>query len=287
MRYALVWRLGLVWGCFSLLTCTPLLPRVGQSRPSPTRETWLACDPADPASISGFVTLGDVVGRDQVPPSSLMSQQPIDALRAHTRLKGEAICVRYADPALLQLPVVWARTAPDESELEHLERYLREGGFVVCPSVHRTLRPALETHSDLVWGDEIWTRDLPAGHPIYAAFHDLSPDVAREDLPEDQMGYSHRLAGLFIRDRLVGIDLSPAASRERRAPTDPIPRRRPQSRHSLGQTIEGLQRYRVGPYVAQQREQLRRLWQQLQVNIAVYALTREGSMVRPALEGEQ
>lgn len=269
--YSPLQSLGLLCCCCILPTCTPLLPPVEEPRSSEPRETWLAYDPANREALSGFVRLGDAWGQGKVPSRRLLSESALEALSSHTGLQGEAVCVRYSEPVLLELPAVWTRSAPDRAELGHLEAYLLGGGFAVCPSIERVLRQAFETHSGLRWGSEVRTGELPADHPIYTAFYDLSSYVPGADSSGAQTGYWHRLGGLFIGDRLVGVDLSPPRTREGPGPTD-------EDQRPLRQSLA---------YLAQERDRSDRVRHQMQVNIVIYALTREGSMARRPGTGDQ
>ncbi|MBM3277419.1 MAG: DUF4159 domain-containing protein [Candidatus Handelsmanbacteria bacterium] len=233
-------------------------------------------NPADPQSIQGFVHLGQVQsmrvnqagaagGGADTGEQLRQLDALVYALENFTQLKADvAPTLTFADPRLLDLPIVMPLSLPNESETEHLARYLLEGGFVLSFAAQfETFREGLEKYGHLVWGQKVWTEYLTETHPLFTAFFPLKgvPRIERALTPEDtsQSGNlggafrqrQDRMQGLFVNGRLAGVEfyLPPRAV------------------------------WRVEQY--EDRAQSQRA-----VNIVVFALTQEGSLTRrrvPAL----
>ena len=180
----------------------------------------------------------------------------LKALTGNTDIEAEVVPLAYTDPRLLDLPLIGLRSWPDLSEMEHLEAYVRKGGLLVGTGLEAKFRPYIDFLSDLRWGPEVWTEDLQRDHPIYTAFYDLRDHTFRDDLPEPRGTYAYRLKGLYINDRLVGLEFSLPTGVERTEPRD-----------------EGHIALRHG--------------QQMSVNIVAYALAREQSAAQRAAQGVQ
>ncbi|MBI2502320.1 MAG: DUF4159 domain-containing protein [Candidatus Latescibacteria bacterium] len=238
-------------------------------------------NPADPQSIQGFVHLGQIqslrVNQAGASGAGLDTGEQlrqldglVHALETFTQIKADlAPSLTYADPRLLDLPIVVPLSLPNEAEMEHLSRYLLAGGFVLnfdTQSEERRTpfeeyREGLEKYGHLVWGQEVWTEYLTEEHPLFSAYFPLKgvPRTGRALTTEDtsaQKGGTprpnlDRMLGLVVQGRLAGVE------------------------------------FYMPPRRAGRTEQYEDIAQsQLAVNIAVYALTQEGSLTRrrvPAL----
>jgi hypothetical protein len=232
-------------------------------------------NPADPQSIQGFVHLGQVqslrvnqagAARGGADTGEQLRQLDalVQALETFTQLRAVvAPRLTYADPRLLDLPIAVPLSLPNESEMEHLSRYLMEGGFILnlgSRSEERwspfgDYREGLEKYGHLVWGQDVWTEYLTESHPLFSAYFPLKgvPRTERALTPQDtstQQGGAPRLRqdrmlGLFVKGRLAGVEFH--------MPARPVGR-------------------------AEQYEDTAQ--SQLAVNIAIYALTQEGSLTR-------
>ena len=225
-------------------------------------------DPADPQSIQGFVHLGQIQsirvnqagaagGGADTGEQLRQLDALVDALENFTQIKADlAPSLTFADPRLLDLPIAMPLSLPNESEMEHLSRYLMEGGFVLSfrPQFD-DYREGLEKYGHLVWGQDVWTEYLTETHPLFTAYFPLKgvPRTERALTPEDTSSQSgslggafrqrqDRMLGLFVQGRLAGVEFY-------------MPPRRVEQYEDTAQS-------------------------QLAVNIAVYALTQEGSLTR-------
>ncbi|MBI4233844.1 MAG: sigma-70 family RNA polymerase sigma factor [Chloroflexi bacterium] len=225
-------------------------------------------NPADPQSIQGFVHLGQIqsmrvnqagasgAGTDTGEQLSQLDGL-VHALETFTQIKADlAPSLTLADPRLLDLPIVAPLSLPNESEMEHLSRYLMEGGFVLSSGMpFEAFREGLEKYGHLVWGQEVWTEYLTESHPLFSAYFPLKgvPRTERtlttEGTPAQKSGSPRlrqdRMLGLFVKGRLAGVEFY-------------MPPRR----------VGRIEQYED---IAQS---------QLAVNIVVYALTQEGSLTR-------
>lgn len=227
-------------------------------------------NPADPQSIQGFVHLGQIQsmrvnqagaagGGADTGEQLRQLDALVHAVESFTQLKADvAPSLTFADPRLLDLPIVLPLSAPNEIEMEHLCRYLMEGGFVLSFGAQfEAYREGLEKYGHLVWGQDVWTEYLTETHPLFTAFFPLKgvPRTERALTPEDtsaqvrfggaQRTRQDRMLGLFVQGRLAGVEFY--------MPPRPVGR--------VEQYEDSAQ-------------------SQLAVNIVVYALTQEGSLTR-------
>lgn len=232
-------------------------------------------NPADPQSIQGFVHLGQIQslrvnqagaagGGANTGEQLRQLDALVHALETFTQVRADvAPSLTYADPRLLDLPIGLPLSPPNESEMEHLSRYLMEGGFVLNfdtrSEERRTpfeeYREGLEKYGHLVWGQEMWTEYLTEDHPLFSAYFPLKgvPRTGRALTPEDTSAqqdgsprpHLDRMLGLVVQGRLVGVEFY--------MPPRPVGR-------------------------AEQYEDTAQ--SQLAVNIVIFALTQEGSLTR-------
>ena len=225
-------------------------------------------NPADPQSIQGFVHLGQIQsmrvnqagaagGGANTGEQLRQLDALVYALETFTQVRADvAPSLTYADPRLLDLPIVLPLSPPNESEMEHLSRYLMEGGFVLSFGMpFDAFREGLEKYAHLVWGQEMWTEYLTESHPLFTAYFPLKgvPRTERALTPEDTSAQQEgsprvrqdRMLGLFVKGRLAGVEFY----------MPPRPVGRTEQYEDTAQS-------------------------QLAVNIVIFALTQEGSLTR-------
>lgn len=225
-------------------------------------------NPADPQSIQGFVHLGQIQslrvnqagasgGGADTGEQLRQLDALVHALETFTQVRADvAPSLTYADPRLLDLPIVLPLSPPNESEMEHLSRYLMEGGFVLSFGMpFEPYREGLEKYGHLVWGQDVWTEYLTESHPLFSAYFPLKgvPRTERaltvEDTSDQKNGpprvHQDRMLGLFVNGRLAGVEFY-------------MPPRRAGRVEQYEDTAQS----------------------QLAVNIVVFALTQEGSLTR-------
>ncbi len=229
-------------------------------------------NPADPQSVQGFVHLGQIqslrvnqagASGGGIDTGEQLRQLDglVNALETFTQIKADlAPSLNYADPRLLDLPIAIPLSLPNESEMEHLSRYLMEGGFVFnFGSQFEAYREGLEKYGHLVWGQDVWTEYLDESHPLFTAYFPLKgvPRTERALTKEDTASQSDelsggarrlrqdRMLGLFVKGQLAGVEFY-------------MPPRRTGRTEQYEDTAQS----------------------QLAVNIVVYALTQEGSLTR-------
>ncbi|MCC7263368.1 MAG: DUF4159 domain-containing protein [Candidatus Latescibacteria bacterium] len=228
-------------------------------------------NPTDPQSIQGFVHLGQVQsmrvnqagaagGGADTGDQLRQLDALVHAMESFSQLKADvAPSLTFTDPRLLDLPIVLPLSLPNETEMEHLSRYLMEGGFVLSfGGQFEAYREGLEKYGHLVWGQDVWTEYLTETHPLFSAYFPLKgvPRTERALTKEDTSSQSgdiggarrqrqDRMLGLFVSGRLAGVEFY--------MPPRPVGR--------IEQYEDSAQ-------------------SQLAVNIIVYALTQEGSLTR-------
>ncbi len=227
-------------------------------------------NPADMQSIQGFVHLGQVqsmrvnqAGASGGGADTGEQLRQLDALvyalENFTQLKADvAPSLTFADPRLLDMPIVLPLSLPNESEMEHLSRYLIEGGFVLSFGMpFDNIREGLEKYGHLVGGQDVWTEYLNETHPLFTAYFPLKgvPRTERALTPEDtsqsgDLGGGRRLRqdrmlGLFVKGRLAGVEF-----------------------YMPPKAVGRVEQYEDSAQ------------SQLAVNIVVFALTQEGSLTR-------
>lgn len=225
-----------------LSRCTPLLPPVGEVDRDPYRAR-VSVDPTDRTAVSGYVRLGVVTSvRLRAGTAGLVQNLNVisDMINANTNIRAErAPNLLLSDPRLFELPaVVVPPDKPTEAELEHLIRYLVEGGFVIAPDAgdfreFRVFREGLEKYAGVVWDSDAYPDVLDDPHPIFTTFFDVT---------------GIRLRGLVVHGRLAGVTLE-------------LPDLGVVPREDRGGVIrDHLPLYRLA------------------VNAIIYALTQEGSL---------
>ena len=223
-------------------------------------------NPADPQSIQGFVHLGQIQsmrvnqsGASGAGTATGEQLRQLDgliyALETFTQIKADlATSLTYTDPRLLDLPIVMPLSLPNEAEVEHLSRYLLEGGFVLGFGMpFEAYKKGLEKYGHLVWGQEAWTEYLTEDHPLFSAYFPLNGEPRTEQGLAKTQGSAlsggssrlrqDRMLGLFVKGRLAGVEFY-------------MPPRRAGRTEQYEDTAQS----------------------QLAVNIVVYALTQEGSL---------
>ena len=123
----------------------------------------------------------------------------------HAELEGQ---ITYDDSRLLEVPIVIPWGEPNESEMEHLTRYLLAGGFLFGPVTER-MQEGLIKYGGLVRGQDFWSERLPESHPVFHSFFDLDvvPSGYWSGISAKWQGWLHT-TGYFIDGRLAAIETS-------------------------------------------------------------------------------
>lgn len=218
----------------------------------------------DPQSAVGFIRFAqvyaDAVGGagepGRVADRARTLDDLIDAFNHYTRIEASQIkAITYSDPLLFTLPLIDPEGVPSEIELELLAQYLGQGGFVLAsPGDFPLFREGLEKYGGLVWGQDMWVERLAADHPLFSAYFRIKGGVPSPGSRAPAEGASppggatdwNFLTGFFVDGRLAAVE------------------------YDLGTAYD--------PDTPQ--ETVRR--QQMAINITVFALTQEGSLVENA-----
>jgi len=220
-------------------------------------------DPKHRQAIKGFINFALIISARSAAAGTLggsfsgsMTQEVnalVNAVNEYTGLQARFIGqIAYDDSRLMDVPIVFANGVPNESEMEHLARYLIGGGFMFRWLPLAT--EALEKYGGLVAGQDFWTQRLALEHPIFTSFFDVRgipsglPPNALGNL-KDSIGNWFYAEGYFIKGRMAGIAFS----------TD------------FGWTNQ--------TYDGDSTRQL-----QMAVNVIVYALTQEGSITQRLMQ---
>jgi hypothetical protein len=171
-------------------------------------------DPGDRQALKGFLKLAHVIASSSIEVGSVGHSNLnlktidllVDALNEFTGIKAEFVgSITYDDERLMEMPVIIPQGAPNESEMEHLARYVLAGGFIFGG----VSTEYLEKYGDLVNGQDFWTENLPQSHPIFSAFFDVKGGVPNNKNAQSK-GYRNSWSGIgatgyFVHGRLAGI----------------------------------------------------------------------------------
>ncbi len=219
-------------------------------------------DSKDRQALKGFVKFAQVMSASAVSAGSAgwgtVNVRTIDALRdavnSYTGLQADFIgSIAFDDERLMEVPIIIPQGAPNESEMEHLAKYLIAGGFVFGG----VWGEALEKYGGLVNGRDFWSERLPENHPIFTAFFDIKGGMTSGVLTGSSQGKFgmtswNYLIGYFVKGRLAAV--APGQGWGWDDPT--------------GLTT-----------AADATRQI-----QMAVNIIIYALTQEGSMTQRLMQ---
>jgi hypothetical protein len=238
--------------------------------------------PGAPQAISGFLRIGHVYserigsGMTVTQPGNLRDLDTmIDVLNDYTEIDADFTPqMSYADPLLMDLPIIVPQGEPTEAELEALTRYLLSGGFVLNTGLDREVfREGLEKYGGLVWGQDAWHEVLQADHPLFSAF------FAVGNVRPTSIDNQRRPNGLFIGERLAVFDFQALGQRDVQVNERDI--LRPDDDEDLSPTALRQREALLEGAVGAQRELLRDVrFEQMVVNAVVYALTQPGSIAQ-------
>lgn len=170
-------------------------------------------DPNDRQAVKGFVKFAHVIASSAIELGSVgyatLNLQTIDmlvdALNEFTGIKAQFVgSITYDDERLMDMPIIIPQGAPNESEMEHLARYVLAGGFIFGG----VSTEYLEKYGGLVNGQDFWTQRLPETHPVFSAFFDvkgatLGPNTQSKNYRDGWQGLG--VTGYFVLGRLAGI----------------------------------------------------------------------------------
>ena len=175
-------------------------------------------------------------------------------MNEYTGLQADFIGnIAFDDDRLMEVPIIIPQGAPNESELEHLAKYLLAGGFVFGG----LWGEALEKYGGLVNGRDFWSERLPENHPVFTAFFDIKGGMTSgviSGVSQGKFGMPswNYLIGYFVKGRLAAV--SPGQGWGWDDPT------------GLGNAADATRQI------------------QMAVNIIIYALTQEGSMTQRLMQ---
>ena len=178
-------------------------------------------DPTDKRNITGFIYLGLAWGTILEPSRKRSMIQLARWINDHTRIEAKVDDQMYLDSQdLFKAPFVYITTDRafelTEHEAASLDRYLRNGGFVVADNdlpqmQHGPAEASLREMFRHALGRDARFERIPDSHPIYHVFFDLAgPPPGGEvgvGAAENQAGRraSHWLEGIYLDGRLVAV----------------------------------------------------------------------------------
>ncbi|MSR83801.1 MAG: DUF4159 domain-containing protein [Candidatus Latescibacteria bacterium] len=219
-------------------------------------------DSKDRQALKGFVKFAQVMSASAVSAGSAgwgtVNVRTIDALRdavnSYTGLQADFIgSIAFDDERLMEVPIIIPQGAPNESEMEHLAKYLIAGGFVFGG----VWGEALEKYGGLVNGRDFWSERLPENHPIFTAFFDIKGGMTSGVLTGSAQGKFgmtswNYLIGYFVKGRLAAVAPGQGWGWD--------------SATALAEAADATRQI------------------QMAVNIIIYALTQEGSMTQRLMQ---
>ena len=219
----------LVWGavsCSVLPGCTPLIPPLEDDSAGGQQPEKILFDPAHPQMSNGPIRLALIQkpGSAAWRPFNSVSMSFLrDRIEQYTDFQVELIDggagVSLADERLLEVPVIFVDSAPEESDGESLARYLLAGGFALG-DLSGTVVDAMQRSANLVPGKDIWSEQLSKTQPIFSCFYDLRKGVTAVRRGSAGGGKSAlsswettlTFTGYFVQGRLAGLSSQPHLS---------------------------------------------------------------------------
>ena len=180
-------------------------------------------DPNERQALKGFVKFAHVIASSAIELGTTgyatlnlkTIDLLVDALNEFTGIKAQFVgSITYDDERLMDMPVIIPQGTPNESEMEHLARYVLAGGFIFGG----VSTEYLEKYGGLVNGQDFWTQRLPESHPVFSAFFDVKGATLARNTQSKT--YRHGWQGLgvtgyFVQGRLAGIGGVPINSQTR------------------------------------------------------------------------
>jgi hypothetical protein len=278
--------LGLILTLGSLSHCTPLAVQVPSQESQQDRldkerfQARIRSLPGAPQAISGFLRIGRaysttmgsaaVVSRVGNPRDLDMI---LDTVNEYTEINAEfAPDLPYSDPRLLDLPIIVPQSKPNEVELEQLTVYIMAGGFVLDTGLGFDLyREGLEKYGGLVWGQDAWVEVLQDDHPLFSSFFQLGS--------VGPTGGQAPPGVLMVNGRVAVLGFETLGKRDVVQRQEVLSSGRPKP-VSAETRMQGL-----SPELTEELDALRVdrftdfRFEQMVVNVVVFALTQEGSIV--------
>ena len=173
-------------------------------------------DASNRQAIKGFVKFAHVIAASSIELGSVGHHGRlnlktidllVDALNEFTGVKAQFVgSITYDDERLMEMPIIIPSGAPNESEMEHLARYVLAGGFIfggVSPEY-------LEKYGGLVNGQDFWTESLPESHPVFSVFFDIKGGGVPNGRSTQSKNYRGawrglNVTGFFVQGRMAGI----------------------------------------------------------------------------------
>jgi hypothetical protein len=181
-------------------------------------------DPNDRQALKGFVKFAHVIAASSIEVGSVghgnlnlkTIDLLVDGLNDYTGIKAQFIgSITYDDERLMDMPVIIPQGTPNESEMEHLAKYVLAGGFIFGG----VATEYLEKYGGLVNGEDFWTQQLADTHPLFSAFFDVrggatvAPSTQSKNYRSGWRGLD--VTGYFVLGRLAGIGGIPINSQTR------------------------------------------------------------------------
>lgn len=175
-------------------------------------------------AVKGFVKFAHVIAASSIEVGSVghgnlnlrTIDLLVDGLNEFTGIKAQFVgSITYDDERLMDMPIIIPQGTPNESEMEHLARYVLAGGFVFGG----ISTEYLEKYGGLVNGHDFWTQQLSHNHPLFSAFFDIkggatvSPTSQSKNYRSGWRGLD--VTGYFVLGRLAGIGGIPINSQTR------------------------------------------------------------------------
>ena len=181
-------------------------------------------DPNDRQAVKGFVKFAHVIAASSIEVGSVghgnlnlkTIDLLVDGLNDFTGIKAQFIgSITYDDERLMDMPVIIPQGTPNESEMEHLAKYVLAGGFIFGS----VATEYLEKYGGLVNGEDFWTQQLEDTHPLFSAFFDVKGGAtvgASTQSKNYRSGWRGLdVTGYFVLGRLAGIGGIPINSQTR------------------------------------------------------------------------
>ena len=209
-------------------------------------------DQRDPQSVRGFVKIARIYSQlQQSGDQPQVLRTLVDHLNWYTGIQAEYVGVlTYDDQALLEVPVLIYYISGDvvhDHEMAMVARYLKAGGFIFG---HSRWSEALTKYGGLVEGRDFHYGRIPDDHAIFNSFFPIGGVPTTSGNTKQQSPAATYMRGLWIGDRLAAV--------------------------------EGLSLFLLGHGTRIGHDTTR--FQQLAVNVMVYALTQEGSITQRLME---
>lgn len=165
--------------------------------------------PGDHQGINGYVHIPVIQSSFDKQTVSDEMKGLVSAINQYTAIKAQLDpSINLDSSRLNKYPFLYLgiiiNTDPTETEKNNFQAYIGKGGFVVFDYLHNI---------KILFGERAKSAPVPLEHPIYHCFYDFKKGQLTnlsKEAPEDTLFIGNELSGIWIGDKLVGLNNLPS-----------------------------------------------------------------------------